>query len=59
LAIGEQAYRIEQPHPDFTNVTFTDFSPDTFATICFNDPDGARSLVKLFDSVWPRCRPIN
>lgn len=57
LVVGDQAYRLEQRHDPFEE-EITDFTPEMFARICFNDPVGAKELVAFFDDLWEHCHPI-
>ncbi len=58
MTVGEQAYRVEAPHEPYRGVTFTDFSPEIPARICFNDTEGARNLTGFFDELWSACHPL-
>lgn len=54
LAVGKTAYRLEAPHPRRDDCTYDDYSPETVAEICFNDPEVGSTLCGFFDDAWKR-----
>ena len=58
LLVGDRAYRQEAVHEDFVDQTFNDFSPEIPARIHFNDPDGLKQQLGLFEDVWSVCEPL-
>jgi len=55
LTVGEDANRLEIPHPPYDNIEFTEDSPETRASICFNAAEGTRGLNTYFDVLWAKC----
>jgi hypothetical protein len=56
LLVGEEAYRLEQPHDYFEkNQKFDEFSPEAMATIVFRDASGGQALAEHFNQLWDWC----
>jgi hypothetical protein len=58
IIVGDHAYRQEAPHASTLDADWSDFSPEIPARICFNDRDGARPQIELFETVWKYCHPF-
>jgi hypothetical protein len=52
LVVGDDAYRLEVPHPKVDQSKVSDFSPECPAMICFNNKEIGTRLVEMFDSLW-------
>ncbi len=59
LLVGDNAYRVEAPHPYFgPDQLFTDVSPEIPAKICFNDRQQIPELNRLFKDMMSHSKPV-
>lgn len=59
LLVGDNAFRLEDEHPDLTGETFTDYEPKIPACVCFNRPAVGAILKRTFEEAEGASVPLS